>query len=401
MKRNKKSHPELFRWLFSFNKNFPMKILIATPLYAPDIGGPATYAKFLEDSLPKRDFTVEILSFGEVRRLPYVIRHIVYFFKALSRGKNADIIYALDPLGAGVPAALAAKVLRKRFFLRIAGDRAWETAVQKFGVTDSLDDFSGSSKYSPAILSLKRGQVSGARMAEKIIVPSEYLKKIVSNWGVPKEKIHVIYNAFTPASPKGSKEELRKKLSLSGTVLLSAGRLVPWKGFEMLIRMMPKLMDTVSDAVLCIAGDGPEQDKLFALSYELRQSGRVIFLGNLSKEKLAEHIQAADVFLLNTFYEGFSHQLLEVMSLGTPVISTESGGNPELIESEKDGLLVQYNDNKAFLQATLRILHEDGLASRLVAKAKEKVWRFSEERAISAFIEEIKYRTYTLGDLRR
>jgi len=366
-----------------------MKILIATPLYPPDIGGPATYAKFLENNLPKGDFNVTVLSFGEVKRLPYIIRHIVYFFKVIKRGKSADIIYALDPLGVGVPAGLAAKILRKRFFMRIAGDRAWETAAQKWNMKDSLDDFSQSNKYSSAILRLKRGQVFGAKLAEKIIVPSEYLKKIVSNWGIPKEKIRVIYNAFDPISLDEWKTDIRKGLSLQGTVLVSAGRFVSWKGFETLIQMMPRLLREIPDAVLYIAGDGPDKDRLLELSYDRRQAGQVVFLGSLPKEMLVRYIRAADLFLLNTFYEGFSHQLLEAMSLGTPVISTTSGGNPELVESEKDGLLVQYNDKEAFLHATIRILREEVLREILSAAAKEKVWRFSKERAVTAFINEL------------
>ncbi len=367
-----------------------MKILITTPLYPPDIGGPATYSKFLEKSLPKRDFSVNVLPFSEVIHLPYVARHIVYFFKVLSRGKNADIIYALDPLGVGVPAGLAAKILRKRFFLRIAGDRAWETAVQKFGIKESLDTFSLSNSYNSLILSLKNGQRFGAMLAEKIIVPSEYLKKIVSNWGVKPEKIHVIYNAFEPITIHENKEALREKLSLSGTVILSAGRLVQWKGFEMLVQIMPKILDTVPDAVLYIAGDGPDRDKLFDSSYELRQKGKVVFLGGLSKDTLAQYIKSADVFLLNTFYEGFSHQLLEVMALGAPLITTTSGGNPELVENEKSGLLVSYNDRQALLHAVLRVLQDKDLSARLTENAKEKIKIFSVEKALADFVKEIQ-----------
>lgn len=368
--------------------NFPMKILITTPLYPPEIGGPATYTKFLEENLPKKDFELTILKFSEVRHLPYIIRHIIYFFKVLSLGRNADIIYALDALGAGVPAGLAAKILRKRFFLRIAGDRAWETASQKFGITESLDTFSASSAYSFPVQCLKMGQKLGAKLAEKIIVPSEYLKIVVSNWGVSKEKIRVIYNAFEPVFLGESKAEIRKELSFEGTVLLSSGRFVPWKGFEALIQAMPRILREVPDAVLYIIGDGPGKDRLLELSYEFRKEGKVVLLPALPKKTLARYIKAADVFILNTFYEGFSHQLLEVMSIGTPLVTTVVGGNPELVESEKEGLLIQYNDREAILRATLRILQEDGLAAKLSLAAKEKVWKFSEERAMMAFINE-------------
>lgn len=365
------------------------KILIATPLYPPDIGGPATYVKFIENNLypSKQDCQLDILKFGDVRHLPYGIRHIVYFFKVLFRGRDADIVYALDALGVGIPAGIAAKLLRKRFFVRIAGDRAWETATQKFGISESLDTFSSSTKYSFPVRTLKAGQVLGANLAEKIIVPSEYLKKIVSNWGVSAEKITVIYNAFDPTHVDEKKDALRQQLSLQGTVLLSAGRFVPWKGFEALMQIMPRIIDRIPDAVLYIAGDGPQKEKLFNLSSELRQKGKIIFLGTMPKEELFQYIKAADIFLLNTFYEGFSHQLLETMSLGTPVIATTVGGNPELIENEKEGLLVKYDDKQAFLNAVLRLREEEGLSEKLSVSAMKKVERFSSQRAISAFVK--------------
>ncbi len=150
------------------------------------------------------------------------------------------------------------------------------------------------------------------------------------------------------------------------------------------------LLNEIPDAVLYIAGDGPEKNRLLELSYELRQRGKVVLLGALPKETLARYIKAADIFLLNTFYEGFSHQLLEVMSLGTPLVTTTAGGNPELAEDGKDALLVQYNNKEALFRATLRILHEEGLANSLSFRAREKVWQFSKERAVADFIKECK-----------
>ena len=135
-----------------------MKLLIATPLYPPEIGGPATYTKFLEGNLPRDQFEIEVVRFDEVKHLPYLIRHVAFFWKVFRRAKNADIVYALDPLGVGLPAGCAAKLRSKKFLLRIAGDRAWETAQQKFGITESLDTFSASCKYSLKIRILKRGQ---------------------------------------------------------------------------------------------------------------------------------------------------------------------------------------------------------------------------------------------------
>ncbi|MFA5830712.1 MAG: glycosyltransferase family 4 protein [Candidatus Paceibacterota bacterium] len=366
------------------------RLLIATPLYPPEIGGPAAYVKFLEENLPKDQFDIEVIQFADVKHLPYIIRHAVFFWKIFRRAKYADIVYALDPLGVGLPAGIAAKLRSKKFLLRIAGDRAWETAQQKFGSTESLDTFSVSRAYALPIRVLKFGQTLCAKMAIKIIVPGEYLSGIVANWGIKTEKIVSIYNAFVPVSVPEEKSQLRETLELSGTVLLSAGRMVVWKGFETLIRMMPEVLGKIENAKLYIAGEGPDEDRLKKIASELGLEGKVVFLGALSKEDVSRYLKAADIFILNTFYEGFSHQLLEAMSAGTPVVSTVSGGNPELIENEKEGLLVPYDNRQGLFRAIFRLANEEGLASRFSKEAKEKSLRFSAERAIREFAQEVK-----------
>jgi glycosyltransferase involved in cell wall biosynthesis len=366
------------------------RLLITTPLYSPEIGGPATYTAFLEENLSEEDFELIVVKFGDVKHLPYIIRHFVFFWKVFKRAKNADIIYALDPLGVGIPAGFASKLRGKRFLLRIAGDRAWETAVQKFGITESLDTFSTSKKYSWKIKVLKFGQTFCSKMAEKIIVPSEYLRMVVSNWGISKDKIFPVYNSFSPIDITESKEKLRKELSLSGSVIISAGRLVPWKGFEMLIRAMPEMLVDTPDLKLYIAGDGPDRAELSILVSSLHLEDRVVFLGTLSKEKLLQYIKASDVFALNTFYEGFSHQILEAMSLGTPVVTTTEGGNPEMIESGKDGLLVTYNDTRAFASTITLLLTQKKYAIDLAKSAVEKAETFNIKRAVDGFLTTIR-----------
>ena len=102
-----------------------MKILIATGLYPPQIGGPATYSKLLKDELPKHGIDTEILPFREVRKWPKIVRHFIYFLKVLQKGRNVDVVFAQDPVSVGLPAMLASKILGKIFLLKIVGDYAW------------------------------------------------------------------------------------------------------------------------------------------------------------------------------------------------------------------------------------------------------------------------------------
>src|SRR3989344_2242944 len=103
-----------------------MKVLIATGLYPPEIGGPATYSKCLEELLPAQGIKVAVLPFSRVRRWPKVVRHIAYFFLVLREGYRTDAVYAQDPVSVGLPAFFGAFLMRKPFFLKVVGDYAWE-----------------------------------------------------------------------------------------------------------------------------------------------------------------------------------------------------------------------------------------------------------------------------------
>ena len=357
-----------------------MKILIATGIYPPQIGGPATYSKLLHDELPKYGFDVSVCNFGAVLKFPKILRHAVYFWRLLKASAKADIIYAQDPVSVGFPTFLASQIRGKKFILKIVGDYAWEQSAQRFGVVDRLDDFSITSKKYPwRVRFLKKIQKQVADSADKIVTPSAYLKKIICNWGVNPEKITVIYNGFEFNGLSVGKSVLRHKLGITGTVIISAGRLVPWKGFSALIDALAEVKKEIPDASLLIAGIGPLKDKLEKQAKDRCLNESVIFLGKVPQISLFEFVKAADIFVLNTDYEGFSHQLLETMALGTPIITTPVGGNVELIDDNVDGLFVGYNDKEKLAENIVSLARDPALAERLSKEAKAKVKEFSNE----------------------
>ncbi len=398
-----------------------MKILICTGIYPPDIGGPATYSKLLFDELPKKDIDVEILSFGEVRHLPRLVRHYIYYRKVKERGAGVDLIYAQDPVSVGLPVALASKKIKKKFILKIVGDYAWEQqqqgqqpqqsqqqskALLKFSIFNfqfskpkeqkfvSLEDFQNR-KFDFLTEVRKRIERWVAKKADKIIVPSEYLKKIVMMWGskffiqknsIDENKIIVIYNAFTPINIVEEKYSLRIRFKISETTIFSAGRLVSWKGFETLVDVVKGLLKIK----LYIAGDGPDYFKLKEKIKSLKLENRVFLLGKLKQDDLLKQIKASDIFVLNTGYEGFSHQLLEVMSIGTPIITTSVGGNTEVIRNGKEGLLVDYNDKKGLRDSILKLSKDRVMADRLANNAKKRVKFFNNEEMIEKITNILK-----------
>ncbi|MFA6050280.1 MAG: glycosyltransferase family 4 protein [Candidatus Paceibacterota bacterium] len=361
------------------------KILIATGVFPPSIGGPATYSKLLLDELPHYGLKPEVLSFDSVMLFPWGIRHLIFFWKLYRKSANTDLVYALDPVSVGLPASLAAMLRGKFFYLRVAGDYAWEQACQRYGVTDLLDIFLDKTSYPRGVKWLRRIEWSVARHADRIIVPSKYLKNVVKKWGIAEEKVSVIGNAPEGEMPEEKKEVLRGELALRKKTVITAGRLVPWKGFATLIEgLAPYLKE--KDIELLLAGSGPDESKLKALVEKNDLSDNVTFLGALRRRDLLRYVKASDVFVLNTAYEGFSHQILEAMILGTPVVSTAIGGNQELIEDGEHGFLVPLNDIDAFKEKIDKLLFDDSVNQQISFHARERASIFTKKRAVENFI---------------
>jgi len=354
-----------------------MKLAIATPLYPPESGGPATYAKLLAAELPKRGWKVEVVKFSGVRHLPKAVRHIAYGWRVFRAARRADAVLALDPVSTGFPAHAAAAAAGKPFYVKVVGDYAWEQGRQRFGIEDSLDAFAAQQDVPLPVKTLRFAQQHVARSARKVIVPSQYWRRLLRSWNVADEKIAVIHNA----APEVSEEYPRP---IEDTYIVSISRLVPWKGFAGVIRAMRK-----AEGKLVIVGDGPEREKLEALARDQGLDSRVIFTGALPPEKTLAYLKHAEMFVLNTSYEGFSHLILEAFALGTVVLTTSAGGNAEQVTDGETGILFPAGDSDA-IAAAIEHARDPMLRARLAANAKEKLEAFSVDRMIRAVIDTLK-----------
>ncbi len=365
-----------------------IRVLIATGLYPPEIGGPATYTRMLEEKLPGLGCTVEVIAFSSVRHLPKIVRHATFFWSVLRAGREADVLYALDPVSVGVPTYLVSVLLGKKFIIRLGGDYAWEQGQQRFGLTQTLDEYTHVRKEAPLQVRLLAAiQSFVVKRARLVIAPSEYLKNIIVTWGVEPSYVHVVYSALSPLAIPESKTALRESLGYEGAVITSAGRLVPWKGFAELMDAFSFLLRERPQTTLLIIGDGPEREALEKKVRNLHLEGKVRFLGRLDKKALGESIKASDLFVLNTSYEGLSHQLLEVMELGVPIVSTRVGGNPELIRDEISGILVEPCDTEVLSKVIARLLDNEQLRQRMVQNARVRLQDFTQEREAAHFVE--------------
>lgn len=359
-----------------------MRLVIATPLYPPEIGGPATYAKLLEDGLPDRGIEVELVKFSEVRHLPKVLRHLAYFWMVFKTARRSDIVFALDPVSAGLPAQLAAQFAKKPFVVKIVGDYAWEQGRQRFGITIDLDEFVRTKHVPFPVRMLRVIQTRVAAAATRVIVPSEYLKGVVVAWGIAEEKISVIYNAVS--IEKMNKDIPESVKTLPRPRVVTIGRLVEWKGIDGLIRVFDGLWAARRQglsASLIIVGTGPEEKKLKEHATRLQLHNVCLFTGQLSHEETLAIMNDADIFVLNSTYEGLSHTLIEALMLGKCIIATNAGGNPEII-LKGDGILINVK-SETELASSLRILIEhQEKRIKLSIRAKESARRFSVETTL-------------------
>lgn len=343
-----------------------MKITIATGLYPPEIGGPATYTVLLEKELPARGHEVKVIPFSLSRKLPKVIRHLHYFFLMLKESKNSDVFFAQDVASVGFPTLLAAKLTGTTFFVRVPGDYAWEQATQRYGVTDSIDEFQNK-KYGLKVQLLRLVQTVVTKYSDAVVTPSDYFNKLVINWGVANNKVHTIYNGVD-LSAKPTKID-----KVDSLTIVTAGRLVPWKGFDTVISMLKDLPGWN----LVILGNGPEEENLKGLVKELNLEDRVKFAGLVSRGEVLGWCEVADVFVLNTAFESFSYQIVEAMASGIPVITTNVGSIPELIENGVEGILVNPNDKEEFIKHIRTVDTDKEVWQKRTGFAKLKVQKFS------------------------
>lgn len=374
------------------------KILIATGIFEPDIGGPASYAKILARNISDK-FEIKIITYSSVRsyandknipvkiirvwkKLPWFLRHLIYASKIFLASKKSDLVYSLSTINGGVASLIGAKVFRKKFYMRVAGDYAWQVAMEKHTTELMIDEFQMGKKTGwPRFLSWLQRFL--CKKADMVVVPSEYLAGIVQGWGVALDKIKVIYNAIELEPVDMSKEEARNKIGIHGNIIISIGRLAPWKGFKMLIKIMPKLLDISQFFRLVIIGEGPDRKNMEAMVKNLGLEKKVYILGRKFHSDLSLYMAASDMLILNSGYEGFSHQILEAMACGVPVIASAVMGNRELIHQGQNGFMVKYNDEFNLIEAIKTLHNDQELKDQFIREGRKTAEFFSVDKMIN------------------
>jgi len=155
--------------------------------------------------------------------------------------------------------------------------------------------------------------------------------------------------------------------------ILSLGRFVSKKGFDVLIKAFSLVKVRVPSARLTLAGDGPERAYLEDLINRMELRDCVELPGMISHDRVVRELEKCEVFVLPSRSEPLGIAVLEAMAAGTPVVATKVGGVPEIVENEKNGLIVYPENYYRMAEAIIRLLHDERLRERLSAEGLRTV----------------------------
>jgi len=386
-----------------------MRVLITTPVFPPDLGGPAVYVPSLGRWLVERGHHVEVVAFCSdpaprghpfavhtIGPASFPVRYLAAFFEVLKRAGSFDVVYVQEHLA--LLHVAAARLRGKPVVIRMMVDGAWEISHRK-GWIDGDDIVTFETRtYDWRVALVRRLQRAWWGGCRTIIACSDFLRTIaVERYGVPAAKAVRIFNAYHgPTSTDVSETPARARAALAPHLDLPSGkrfllticRLMVWKGVDGILEALAGLPE---DVHLLVAGDGDMLEPWKARAAELGLAERAHFLGNVPYERIPLLIRAAEIFVLNSEYEGLSHTLLEVSALGTPIVATGVCGNPEVVEHGVNGLLVPPRDPAALRAAIGELLADRALQERFVQAGLQRMDRFDRDanfRAVEAQLAE-------------
>ena len=216
-----------------------------------------------------------------------------------------------------------------------------------------------------------------------IIAPSEFIKLQLIKGKLEYKKMQTLHNFVINEEDKSNK--------IIGDYAFYFGRLSIEKGILNLI----EAIKNIRNGKLIIAGDGPEKDKIIEFIKENKLEDRVRLVGYLNQKEIRNYIRNSRfVVVPSIWYENCPYSILETMEIGKPIIGSQIGGIPELIENERNGFLYKYNDINE-LSEKMKIL----FTNTKIVKNQSKMSRmiYEEKYSENIYYNEIINIYYTLA----
>ncbi len=238
--------------------------------------------------------------------------------------------------------------------------------------------------------------------AWRVIVCTEFMKRecehaLHTPWG----KMDVVPNGVEAAKfqlPQFTPEEkaaFRARYAApEEKIIFFVGRMVREKGVQILIEALPKVRWGYHDAKLLICGGG-QREHLVNLAAYLGMERHVYFAGFVPDEDLMKIYAVSDIACFPSLYEPFGIVALEAMAAGLPVVVSDAGGLPEVVENGVTGITTYAGNPNSLADGLLKLLHEPETASRLVASAHARVLETFNWETIAAQTESVYERIWT------
>jgi len=212
-----------------------------------------------------------------------------------------------------------------------------------------------------------------------IAVSKELGESIQKLYRVDPNKIRLIHHGTETDSFKPDKNAKKRiceqyNISPERKIILSLSTVSKQKGFHHALKAFRQVLKKRRDVVFMIAGEGDYLLDCKKLAQNLGVESKVVFTGFIPHEHTSLYYAGADIFIFPSIrIEGFARVLIEAMSCKKPIIATRIGGNPSVIEDNKDGLLINPGDIRALSSKILFLLNNTKEAFRLAENGREKV----------------------------
>ncbi|OUR80327.1 group 1 family glycosyl transferase [Colwellia psychrerythraea] len=270
--------------------------------------------------------------------------------------KNPKVILASWAFPEAVAASWLSKLFRCRFFFKVHG-----SDINLHG----------------KIPSRAKQIVQASKNAQGILSVSQALADEMISMGIERKKISVIYNGVDH-----QKFGVETKAPLNGDYLLYVGNLKHDKGVVELIKGFAKICNNYPTLNLVYAGSGIEKERLGQLSKALNIADKVQLLGSVEHHKLPALITHAKALVLPSYNEGVPNVVLEAMACGTPVLATNVGGIPEVVDEKICGRLIKPRCEIAVENGLNDILNQPWNKEQIKAHSKKFTWENNKRQLI-------------------
>lgn len=225
------------------------------------------------------------------------------------------------------------------------------------------------------------------RLVDYYLAVSHEVKKIYIKYGLPGEKIKMIYSGIeinkNKADIKGENviDLITKMKNEDGFLIGYVARLRKEKGHMLLFKTIKQNLITNSNLILLLIGDGPEEKNLKNWVKKNNLERQILFLGY--QENVTAILELLDIYLHASLYEGLSNSILEAMSAGCAILAIDIPENREILKNGEEGFLVDFKNKKHFYSLMENLIKDKNLRDKVSEGAKKRILNFSLDKSIN------------------